>query len=162
MHGFDVESLIQIQCTIMYGPDSCSQRCRALNKLHRNFLVSMLLAGGRDISPHPRGLDPARAEPPAADRLPRPAAPSSASSPLSRLPGVGSASSLAFGLKTRMARRRHDRREEIVLGVDFPARRFLTFPGKPGLAAEQLGGVPGVWAPERGGDSRPGSPISRS
>lgn len=37
MHGFDVESLIQIQCTIMYGCDSCLERCRTLNKVHRNF-----------------------------------------------------------------------------------------------------------------------------
>lgn len=38
MQGFDVESLIQIQCTIMYGCDSCLERCRTLNKVHRNFL----------------------------------------------------------------------------------------------------------------------------
>lgn len=37
MQGFDVESLIQIQCTIMYGCDSCLERCRTLNKVHRNF-----------------------------------------------------------------------------------------------------------------------------
>lgn len=43
MQGFDVESLIQIQCTIMYGCDSCLERCRTLNKVHRNFLSPLLL-----------------------------------------------------------------------------------------------------------------------
>ena len=42
--GFDVESLIQIQCAIMHGPDSCLERCSALNKSHRNCLVAVLLA----------------------------------------------------------------------------------------------------------------------
>lgn len=44
MWGFDVESPIQIQCTIMRGSDSCLERCRALNKLHRNFPARVSLA----------------------------------------------------------------------------------------------------------------------
>lgn len=61
MQGFDVESLIQIQCTIMYGSDSCLERCRALNKLHRNFLVFMLPSEGHNILHYPRSLTIAQA-----------------------------------------------------------------------------------------------------
>lgn len=39
-----MESPIQIQCTIMHGGDSCLERCRASDKLHRNFVVCMFLA----------------------------------------------------------------------------------------------------------------------
>lgn len=46
---------------------------------------------------------------------------------------------------------------ETMSGVGFPTRRFPTVPGKPGLAAEQLGGAPAVWPPQRGGDSGPGA-----
>lgn len=53
MQGFDVESLIQIQCTIMYGCDSCLERCRTLNKVHRNFLSPLLLFFPSSLSsPH--------------------------------------------------------------------------------------------------------------
>lgn len=46
----------------MYGSDSCLERCRALNKLHRNFLVFMLLSEGHNILHYPRSLNVAQAE----------------------------------------------------------------------------------------------------
>lgn len=45
----------------MYRSDSCLERCRALNKLHRNFLVFMFLAEGHNILHYPRSLNTAQA-----------------------------------------------------------------------------------------------------
>lgn len=45
----------------MYGSDSCLERCRALNKLHRNFLVFIFLTKGHNILYYPHSLKTAQA-----------------------------------------------------------------------------------------------------
>lgn len=125
----------------MYGPDSCLQRCRALNKLPGNFLVSMLLTEGRDYLLGPRRLKPAQAAPPGGDLL-VPAGPAQLS------PGwdVWVSSSVAFGLKPRKARRQH-RREEIALASACPRGLSPRLPGKARARGDTGTGGLAVWPP---------------
>lgn len=138
MQGFDVESLIQIQCTIMYGSDSCLQRCRASNKLHGNFLL--FCPGCR--APQPRRARPGGGE--AAERGLR-AAPS-ALRPLRLGHLRAQPSTLAFGLM-RGGHSAVAGREQVRLDQDFPPGTSRPSrerqPGWHGPRVAPAGG--GVW-----------------